>query len=46
MLSDYDNDFNPEKTNELCSMLKYYLNRSITHIAKLENEICAEINMI
>ena len=41
MLSDYDNDFNPEKTNELCSMLKYYLNRSITQIAYLENEVNA-----
>lgn len=41
MLSDYDNDFNPEKTNELCSMLKYYLDRSMTHISDLEKEVNA-----
>lgn len=39
MLGDYDYDFNSEKTDELCSMLKYYLNRSMTHIADLENEV-------
>lgn len=41
MLGDYDYDFNSEKTDELCSMLKYYLNRSMTHIADLENEVIA-----
>lgn len=41
MLSDYDNDFNPEKTNEMCSMLKYYLDRSMTHISDLEKEVNA-----
>ena len=41
MLGEYDYDFNPEKTNELCSMLQYYLNRSMTHIADLENEVIA-----
>ena len=41
MLSDYDNDFNPEKTNEICSMLKYYLDRSMTHISDLEKEVNA-----
>lgn len=39
MLGEYDYDFNSEKTDELCSMLKYYLNRSMTHIADLENEV-------
>lgn len=39
MLGDYDYDFNSEKTDELCSMLKYYLNKSMTHIAYLENEV-------
>lgn len=41
MLGDYDYDFNPEKTNELCSMLQYYLDRSMTHISDLEKEVNA-----
>lgn len=41
MLGDYDYDFNSEKTDELCSMLKCYLNKSMTHIAYLENEVNA-----
>ena len=39
MFGDYDYEFNPEKTDELCSMLKYYLNRSMTHIDDLEKEV-------
>ena len=39
MLGEYDYDFNSEKTDVLCSMLKYYLDRSMTHISDLENEV-------
>lgn len=39
MFGDYDYEFNPEKTDELCSMLKYYLNRSMSHIDDLEKEV-------
>lgn len=39
MFGDYE--FNPENTNELCSMLKYYFNRSITRISDLEKEVNA-----
>ena len=39
MFGDYDYEFNPGKTDELCSMLKYYLNRNMAHIEDLEREV-------
>ena len=41
MFGEYDYDFNPAKTDELCSMLKYYLNRNMAHIEDLEREVNA-----
>ena len=41
MFGEYDYDFNPSKTDELCSMLKYYLNRNMAHIEDLEREVNA-----
>lgn len=41
MFGDYDYNFNPGKTDELCTMLKYYLDRSMTHIEDLEKEVNA-----
>lgn len=41
MLGEYDYDFNPGKTDELCSMLRYYLNRNMAHIEDLEREVNA-----
>lgn len=41
MFGEYDYDFNPGKTDELCSMLKYYLDRSMLHIEDLEKEVNA-----
>ena len=39
MFGEYDYDFNPAKTDELCSMLKYYLTRNMAHIEDLEREV-------
>lgn len=39
MFGEYDYEFNPGKTDELCSMLKYYLNRNMAHIEDLEREV-------
>lgn len=41
MFGEYDYEFNPGKTDELCSMLKYYLNRNMAHIEDLEREVNA-----
>lgn len=41
MFGEYDYEFNPGKTDELCSMLKYYLNRNMAHIEDLEKEVNA-----
>lgn len=41
MYGEYDYEFNPGKTDELCSMLKYYLNRNMAHIEDLEREVNA-----
>ena len=41
MFGSYDYDFNPQKTDELCSMLKYYLDRNMSHIEDLEKEVNA-----
>lgn len=39
MFGEYDYDFNPGKTDELCSMLRYYLTRNMAHIEELEREV-------
>ncbi len=41
MFGEYDYEFNPGKTDDLCSMLKYYLNRNMAHIEDLEKEVNA-----
>ncbi|MBO7527576.1 MAG: hypothetical protein J6T74_06770 [Clostridia bacterium] len=41
MFGEYDYEFNPGKTDELCSMLKYYLNHNMAHIEDLEREVNA-----
>lgn len=41
MFGDYDYEFNPGKTDDLVSMLKYYLDRNMTHISDLEREVNA-----
>ena len=39
MYGEYDYEFNPGKTDDLCSMLKCYLNRNMSHIDDLEKEV-------
>lgn len=41
MFGEYDYEFNQGKTDDLCSMLKYYLNRNMAHIEDLEKEVNA-----
>lgn len=41
MFGNYDYEFNPQKTDDLCSMLKYYLDRNMAHIEDLEKEVNA-----
>jgi uncharacterized protein YigA (DUF484 family) len=41
MFGSYDYEFNPQKTDDLCSMLKYYLDRNMAHIEDLEKEVNA-----